>query len=181
MYKKIDVVKYVEEGLENGELKAFKAEKFARIAAVQGTVGQHVVTWSEDKNGNAIIEKEADVSVDENGNIDVVVTKLDENGNIVLDKHGHTNTWIIKHKTFIEKYELDYGMVYKPAGKPQDFVELHEDVTIHQWGDDYNISEGGYINITNKNDMYGISKRDFESTYKKINSNPKVLEKKVSE
>lgn len=32
-----------------------------------------------------------------------------------------------------------------------------------------NIAAGGYINITNPNDMYGISKRDFEDTYKVIN------------
>lgn len=30
--------------------------------------------------------------------------------------------------------------------------------------------KGGYINITNKDDLYGISKRDFEDTYKIVNS-----------
>lgn len=30
------------------------------------------------------------------------------------------------------------------------------------------IVAGGYINITNVNDMYGISQRDFEDTYKFI-------------
>ena len=30
------------------------------------------------------------------------------------------------------------------------------------------IAAGGYINITNPDDMYGISQRDFEDTYKYI-------------
>ena len=34
------------------------------------------------------------------------------------------------------------------------------------------IAKGGYINITNIEDMYGISERDFLDTYKFINENP---------
>ena len=37
------------------------------------------------------------------------------------------------------------------------------------------IAAGGYINMTNVDDMYGISQRDFEDTYKFTND----LEKKV--
>ena len=32
------------------------------------------------------------------------------------------------------------------------------------------IAADGYINITNIDDMYGISKRDFEDTYKVVNT-----------
>lgn len=32
------------------------------------------------------------------------------------------------------------------------------------------IAAGGYINITNIDDMYDISKRDFEDTYKVVNA-----------
>ena len=33
-----------------------------------------------------------------------------------------------------------------------------------------NIAAGGYINITNPDDMYGISERDFEDTYKVVDT-----------
>jgi len=36
------------------------------------------------------------------------------------------------------------------------------------------IAAGGYINITNISDMYGISQRDFTDTYKKTTTNVKV-------
>lgn len=34
------------------------------------------------------------------------------------------------------------------------------------------IAKGGYINITNAEDMYGISERDFLDTYKFIQEEP---------
>jgi len=171
-YKKVNVLTYVKEGIKSGRLIPRVAEKFTRIYAVRGTIGEEVISWSVDQMGKPIQEKVATVKND----TDYVVTKLDENGNVVIDEHGHKNQWIIDGVTFEKKYEIDSSMegVYKPKGGPQIFVELSESIMIYQWGRDMIIAEGGYINITNPDDMYGISRRDFEDTYRFIDTDAKT-------
>ena len=56
--------------------------------------------------------------------------------------------------------------VFKPKGQNQVFVQIPDNITLEQWGSEMNIAAGGFINITDSNDMYGISKSDFEDTYK---------------
>ena len=58
--------------------------------------------------------------------------------------------------------------IYKPPGGPQTFVEIPDNIILNQWGEDMAIAAGCYINITNPDDMYGISQIDFEDTYKYI-------------
>lgn len=170
-YRKVKVEEYVKELLERG-IKPIQAKKHAPIHAREGIVGETVITWSEDANGNPIVERKSEVKLDEKtGKPGHVVTKLDENGMPKLDKNGHTNTWIIEDAKFQEKYEPDLEMgesVYKPKGTVQIFIQIQDDIIIEQWGKEEKISRGGYINITNIDDMYGISERDFNDTYKII-------------
>ena len=81
---------------------------------------------------------------------------------------GYINEWIIDDATFKKKYEMDEQVpgVFKPKGQNQVFVQIPDNITLEQWGSEMNIAAGGFINITDSNDMYGISKRDFEDTYK---------------
>lgn len=67
-YIKVDVTNYVKNGIENGTLIPRQAEKFARIMARQGNVGEIVVSWSVDAEGKEIQEKVAQVSIDEKTN-----------------------------------------------------------------------------------------------------------------
>ncbi len=167
-YREVDTKEYVEAGLADGSLEVFEATKYARIAAVQGEIGQEVISWSEDADGNPIQEKVAKVEADpETGEPGWVVTKTDGEGKPVIDKNGHTNQWIIEDSKFKKKYEVDpdHPDIFKPVGGPQKFVQTKENLTLFQWGEKENIAKGGYINITDPNDMYGISARDFDSTY----------------
>ena len=175
-YKKVDILKYVNEGLKNGTLVPRKAEKFARISARRGIVGEEVISWSVDSEGKEVKEKVATVTKDENGKTGMVVTKLDENLDVVIDNNGHMNQWIIDDSTFSKKYEKDSNGsdVYKPTGGIQIYVQINEDITIFLWGSEMTIASGGYINITNPNDMYAISKRDFEDTYKFVDEQTKT-------
>lgn len=179
-YKRIDVLKYVQEGLKNGTLVPRKAEKFARISARRGIEGEKVISWSVDSDGNEVKEKVATVEKDENGKLGMVATKLNENLEVVVDNNGHINEWIIDDATFTKKYESDSNGtdVYKPKGGVQTFVQINEDITIFQWGEEMTIAKGGYINITNLDDVYAISKRDFEDTYKFVDEEAKA--KKLS-
>lgn len=167
-FKKVNVYEYVKEGLATGKLVPFEAEKFARIMARQGTIGETVISWSVDSEGKELKEKEAVVELDkETQKPGWVVTKLDENGYPVEDKNGHLNQWIIADSVFKKKYELDTKDTYKPTGAIQIFVEIKDNIVLEQWGSEMQIAAGGFINITNVGDMYGISARDFNDTYKR--------------
>lgn len=168
-FKKVNVYEYVKEGLVSGKLQPIEAEKFARIIARQGTVGEVVISWAVDKDGNEIKEKEDSVTLDKDTkNPGWIATKLDENGYPVKDKNGHLNQWIISDSTFKKKYEIDEQnpSVFKPVGGPQIFVQIPDNIILEQWGSEMKIAAGGFINITKVDDMYGISERDFNDTYK---------------
>lgn len=176
-YVKVDVLKYVKEGLESGILVPFEAVKFARILARVGNEGEEVVTMSVDNEGNPIVEKVDTVKVDEKtGKVDMVVTKADEDGNAIVDKNGNKNEWIITRANFDEKYVPVEGKegLYAPKGGPQIFVQIPDNIILYQWGSDMKIAANGYINITNVEDMYGISERDFTDTYRKTSTQVKT-------
>ena len=168
-YKKIDIQKYVSEGIKNGLMIPRVAEKYKKIMAYQGKAGDVIISWSVDSKGREIKEKVATVELDKNTNQPGwIAVKLDSNDKILVDSNGHTNSWIIDDSTFRKKYEkdLETNCVYKPTGKPQLFVQINENIILNQWGTDMKIAKGGYINITDVNDMYGISERDFDDTYR---------------
>ncbi len=168
-YTKVEVSSYVKQGIENGTMIPRQAEKFARIIARQGNVGETVVSWSVDSEGNEIQEKVAQVQIDEQTNQPGwIATKVDEQGNIITDNNNHPNQWIIDDTTFKQKYEVDpeNPILCRPKGGPQMFVQITDNIILNQWGSNMQIAAGGYINITKPDDMYGISQRDFEDTYK---------------
>lgn len=170
-YKMVEVSSYVKEGIANGSMIPFQAEKIARVIAKRGVVGEKVVSWSVDQNGDAIQEKVAEVMLDKNTKQPGwIATKADENGNIIIDENGHFNQWIIDDTTFNKKYEIDVEGVqlYRPRGSLQMFVRVYENIILSQWGNDMKIASGGYINITDEKDMYGISERDFNDTYRLV-------------
>lgn len=170
-YKKIDdVTAYIKELTASG-VEVLTAEKVTRIAARKGVVGEQVISWSVDANGAPILEKNAQVVEDsETGEAGWVVTKLDEDNQIIIDPNGNKNEWIIDDKTFHKKYEEDpnHPGIYKPVGGPQKFMKLSEAITIQQWGNEVTVDAGGYMNMTNPDDIYVIAGRDFEDTYRVI-------------
>lgn len=169
-YKKItDLKVYVQELLNSGA-PVCTAEKTARILACPGVPGKQVISWSVDAGGAAVKEKEAVVSTDASGHPDWIATKADASGSPVADCHAHLNQWIIGDSTFRRKYTAIPGQpdLYKPIGGPQRFVFLSEAIHIVQWREEWNVDAGGYINITDPENLYVISGRDFSDTYRVI-------------
>ncbi|MDO5407793.1 MAG: hypothetical protein Q4F28_10780 [Eubacteriales bacterium] len=168
-YRKIkDLHAYVQELMDHGA-GIIDAEKTARIAARPGIEGEPVISWSEDADGYPIVERDAVVSADPvSGVSDWVVTKVDASGCELIDQNGHINQWIVEDSVFRKKYEADPDDpgIYRPAGRLQQFVRLNEAVHILQWGEAGKVDAGGYINITNEEDYYCISGRDFKDTYR---------------
>lgn len=169
-YKTIDNLPEYIQGLLDRGANVVLAEKTGKIAARPGVIGERVISWSVDAEGNPVLEKDATVSADAAGIPGWVVTKIDDNGKEVIDSNGHNNCWIIDNEVFCRKYVEDTECpgVYKPAGGIQKFVKLDEAIHILQWGEEWNVDRGGYINITNPEDMYVISGRDFGDIYRII-------------
>ena len=172
-FVRVDAKEFAVTGMENGDLVPVTAVKFARIVARQGEVGEEVISYSQD----GIIEKTAKVELDATTQKPGwVATKVDEKGEAIVDEFGHKNEWIISDSTFQKKYEVDpeNPALFKPKGGPQRFVQLPINVTVTQWGSEMNIAAGGWLNVTNLDDVYGISQRDFEDTYRIVEEQPKV-------
>lgn len=168
-YVKVDIKEYISEVLKNNSV--VEAEKFARKIAKQGSNGEKIISWSTDKDGYEVLEKRNFVRPDEKGNMPWIVIKADSNGEPIIDENGHDNRWIIDNDTFNKKYERDTdSFVYKPKGGIQRFVQINDNIILNQCGSDMKIAKGGFINITNPNKLYGISKRNFEDTYKIIDT-----------
>lgn len=81
-YIKVEVTSYVNEGINSGKLVPRVALKFARkVAQVQVDKETNQPGW--------------------------IATKVDEDGNIIIDNNNHANEWIIDDTTFKKKYEID--------------------------------------------------------------------------
>lgn len=168
-YKKVDLYEYVNECLQNGTVKPFYAAKYGCVRAREGVVGETVTSWSCDEQGNEIEEKVNEVKIDEETNRpQYVLTKTDNEGNAIVDENGHLNQWIANAKTLTNKYDVDKAdsTLFRPKRVPQMFVRIPENIIFKQWNSNTKLAKGGYINITNPRDMYGISQRDFNDTYK---------------
>ncbi len=159
-----DVLAYVKELLSGGA-KVIFAKKFACVIARKGKIGEWVTTWNVDAKGNPIIEKESQAKEDS-----WIVTKVDENGQPITDLNGNKNEWIVEEKVFHQKYQKDTSNpeIYRPIGGIQKFIKISEAITISHWGGKMNVDAGGYLNITNPNDIYVVSDRDFHDIYKEV-------------
>lgn len=165
-YKKVNTIDYVKEGLLKGTLVPFLAKEDKKVIAFRGKKGERVVTWTTDENDNPIIEKIDKVIFDkETGKTSYILIKVNEDNVPLIDKHGNLNKWVVDDSVFVDSYELIQDNIYKTKGKIKTFVKVTENLIIEQNNEEMKISEGGYINITDVQDMYAISKRDFESSY----------------
>ena len=184
-YIRVNIYEYIKNGLEKKSLTPFSAEKTGKILATQGQIGEEVISWTIDENGDELIEKVAKVELDNETNLPGwIVTKADMYGEAIIDKNGHYNQWIISDSKFKQKYEPDSNndMLYLPKSNIQLFVKIHDNIILEQFGEEMKLAKGGYVNITNDNDLYAISEKDFEDTYVRsdeINRDEEVHEQKI--
>ena len=168
-YKKIENISAYVQKLAKEGANLIIAKKWTRIMARKGTPGEKVISWSVAADGDLIMEKEAEVGQDaETGENDWIATKIGKDGSVLVDEHGNKNEWIITDTVFWQKYRQDqeHPGYYVPVGVSQTFLRLPEAITLRQWGEEcMRVDAGGYINVTDKNNIYVISQRDFEDTY----------------
>jgi hypothetical protein len=161
---KIDVKYYVTMGLQTGVLEPVLAYKTSKVLARHGKVGEQVITYTD----NGLVEKNDKIT----NNNDWILMKANDYGYPIIDEFGNVNEWIVKGENFKEEYELDEDIdgVFISKDKIQLFVPVLMDMVFVQNGKDMFVEAGGYLNISNISDIYGISKRDFDDTYLVMNN-----------
>ena len=164
-YKVIDPDTYIDECKWNGIVEA---EKSGYIIAREAKEGERVDVMTQ--NGNHEASETA-----KDG--DWIVTRADADGNPILDENGNRNSWIISDDVIDEKYE-EHGyanreeLFFKPLGETQEFMRVQEDVAVMvPWGKNgkdimMTVDKGGYLNITDRDDVYGIAENEFNDTYR---------------
>jgi hypothetical protein len=162
---RVDVRDYVNKGIENGDLAPFWAIKYGRVRARRGNLGEIVNTYTD----GGILEKENEVELDPvTGRTGWIITKCSPDGEVIVDEFGNKNEWIMDDSDFIQEYVLDNELegVFKSVDGPQLFVQALADMTIVQGDEEMHVECGGYINITEFSNCYVISERDFNDTYR---------------
>lgn len=175
-FMRVDIQEYVKKGLESGVLVPVQAKKTAMIHAVPGKLDERVISWVQNADGTERVERDETVKVDEvTGKPGWVVTKVDNNGEPVIDQNGHKNQWIIRDSVFMSTYEAVPSRDNLYSKKDVQLVVQIPDsiVFVNKYGEEMSVEAGGYINITNIEKMYGISERDFNDTHILINENAK--------
>lgn len=128
--------------------------KFARVQAVQAKGGETIETILADGT------KET--------------TNTAETGDWIVTNPGGEK-YIVSAAKFPKKYEAcpELGTNwYKPAGGVQKFIELAEDLKfVCSWNDEQFIAAGGFVNVTDLADIYGIARDEFFDTYKECREN----------
>ncbi len=154
-FLKIENIKdYVEDAVNSKKIRPQKYAKSAVITAVQGVVGEKISTIMS----NGLHETDNIVTLDENtGNPGWIVT------NTTGEKY------IISDSVFCSKYEPIVGSngIFKPKGNPISAIQINENISFTApWGETQNIARGGYLVISDMNDIYGIQEEEFNKTYK---------------
>lgn len=163
-YRIIDPDTYIDECEWNGIIRA---EKNGYIIARKAEDGERVNVTTQ--NGNHEASETAKKG-------DWIVTRADEDGHPVLDENGNRNSWIVGDDVISQKYESQgYAnreeLFFKPNGGEQEFMRVQEDVAaMVPWGENgenipLTVDKGGYLNITDPDDVYGIAEDEFNETY----------------
>lgn len=162
---KIDVCDYVNTGIDNGDLVQFWAIKYGRVRARRGKLGELVRTYTD----GGILERENVVEIDsKTGRAGWIITKCSLDGEVIVDEYGNMNEWIMEDSEFIDEYMPDSNVegLFMSVDGPQLFVQVLTDMIMVQGDKEMHVECGGYINITDINDCYAISERDFYDTYR---------------
>lgn len=163
-FEKVDSAAYAELLKDKGANEV-TAVKSGNVLAREGKPGEVIQVWTKDGN----LETTETVKAGQ-----MIVTRAGEDGKPVIDGNGHDNSWVMAKDKFEKKYDVENRNAdgtYKPAGSPQTFIEVDKDVEFSApWGEVQRIRKGGYLNITNPKDVYGIAKDEFSETYKVVSA-----------
>lgn len=149
----------------NEDAKVVTAMKTNGVVARKSFPNEVVTVYTE--NGNVEAEQ-----VCEEGSW--VVTRADKDGKAVVDDYGHVNSWKMSDEEFRSNYDVESMDVkgYVRANRdPQTLMQVDKNIAIMKpWGENgkmipQTLDAGGYLNISNNDDIYCIAKNEFDETY----------------
>ena len=158
-YRKVDVGAYARMCAASPMAEVVTARKSAPVIARPAEPGEAIVTYAGDGTAET-------TDVGREGHM--VLTKADATGWAVLDENGHRNMWQVSHEAFLERYEKPDPItnLTQPKGRDMTFVKVYENVAFEApWGEAQLIAAGGWLNVTDPTDVYGVSGQDFSDTY----------------
>lgn len=166
-FKKIkDIREYVLDIYLNGaQIKCYA--KYSPITAREGYYEGEVV---KTKMKNGLDETENIVTLDKS------INKLD---NVVTNPSQEK--YVVGKQKFDKKYQYAIKNLYFPKKVVQLFIKIDENISFTApWGEEMNIEKGGYLNITDKNDIYGVQEKEFKETYAECDTNGKFLDESLN-
>lgn len=173
-YEVIDAQKYAQRLVDAG-VEQLTAKKSGCVIIRKGKEGETIPVYTA--NGNLEATETCQPGK-------YIVTRADMNGEVIIDQHGHTNQWQISEETLRKKYavpdDIANGTFAEPKGGPQIFIQTGKDIAVMvPWGENgslipQTVDNGGYLNITNMNDIYGIANTEFHETYSVISKTSKA-------
>ena len=148
------------------ETNIIYAVKKGYTIAVQGAVGEEVITYEIDSEDNEYIERTGKVSLDKKTNKPAwILTKTDSDNKPVVNKYGHTNRYILSDSEFKERYNPTDKENLFTKSKIEKFIKLDEDISFETEEGLMVAKSGGYLMITNIDDISCISNQSFIDTY----------------
>lgn len=155
-YRRItDTAKYFEAIFEADKSNAGAYVKTKKITAVQGKIGETVVTVLQNGHTETVNTVKADPVT---GNPDWIATGCGGEKYIIKDSY-------LREKYTPSETEPD---TFIPAGKPVRACRVSEDITFTApWGADEYLIKGGYLVCNDRNEIYGVGEEEFRETYAK--------------
>lgn len=151
-----DTAVYFETIFKADKATAGTYAKTEKITAVQGKVGETVVTVLQNGHTETVNTVRTDP---ETGNPDWIVTGKGGEKYIMKDSY-------LKKKYIPSEAEPD---TFIPVGKPLRACRVTEDITFTApWGADEYLKKGGYLVRNDMNEIYGIGEEEFLCTYKRV-------------
>ena len=161
---------YVESKLLTSTI--IETKKIGNTIAIQGTVGEEVISLEIDENGNEYVERVGVVSLDpETNEPGWVLTKTGSDNQPILNKFGHKNQYIVPDSEFKAMYEpSNDGAFLYTKSKIEKFIKSEDDITFETKYGDMVVTAGGYIKVTDLDRISAISEESFNDTYVVVES-----------
>ena len=173
-FTKDEMRAYVEGKLPTS--KIIEAKKMGNTIAVQGTVGEEVVTLAVDADGKEYVERTGVIELDPNTNEPGwILTKTGEDNQPIVNKFGHKNQYIVTDSKFKSMYEpsVDGPGLYSKS-QIEKFIQSEDDVTFETKYGKMVVNAGGYIKVTDLDRISGISEQSFADTYMVVEPEKKL-------
>lgn len=170
-YKLIaDSAEYVRTCLAAGD-RVIKAYKFTPVLARIAMAEEELIVYIE--NGHEEVREWIYPG-------DVIAKRTNPDGTAFIDSYGHMNIWKMSPDYFYYRYDIEQLGETEELCYPRkdllEFLQVKENIAIyfpHGKGRKpvpQSIEAGGYLNITDIDNIYGISESEFYETYKMVES-----------